>query len=85
MNCKPQPAGLATTQDCTSSDASKDTTTVEDQPLSKPWYNNLNPLHWGGTSPIPSERIVSREYSASFIGRLTFQWITPLMIVKTCE
>jgi ATP-binding cassette subfamily C (CFTR/MRP) protein 1 len=31
--------------------------------------------------PVPEERGVSREYTASFWSRLTWQWVTPLMAV----
>lgn len=47
----------------------------------KPWYKNLNPLKWGKKPPVPKERIVSREYGASFLSMLTFQWMAPLMAV----
>ncbi|KAG8405028.1 ATP-binding cassette transporter yor1 [Metarhizium acridum] len=45
----------------------------------KPWYRQINPLRWGGVPPVPKERIVSREYTAGFFSKLTFQWMTPLM------
>lgn len=47
----------------------------------KPWYKRLNPLKWGPKPPVPKERIVSREYHASFFNLLTFQWMSPLMTV----
>jgi len=47
----------------------------------KPWYKRLNPLKWGPKPPVPKERIVSREYNASFLSLLTFQWMSPLMTV----
>ncbi|KAI1805517.1 P-loop containing nucleoside triphosphate hydrolase protein [Daldinia bambusicola] len=47
----------------------------------KPWYKNPNPLRWGSIPPIPKERQVSREYKASFLSRLTFQWMAPIMSV----
>lgn len=53
------------------------------QPLpSKPWYKQPNPLRWGKIPPVPEERIISREYKASFFSKLTFQWMTPLMTVS---
>lgn len=48
----------------------------------KPWYKKLNPLKWGKEPPVPKERIVSREYGASFLSMLTFQWMAPLMAVR---
>ena len=45
----------------------------------KPWYKSLNPLKNRTKPPIPKERIVSREYGASFLSLLTFQWMAPLM------
>ncbi|PHH65007.1 hypothetical protein CDD81_3644 [Ophiocordyceps australis] len=45
----------------------------------KPWYRVLNPLRWGTAAPVPTERQVSREYKASFLSSLTFEWMTPLM------
>lgn len=47
----------------------------------RPWYRKLNPLRWGGVPPVPTEKIVSREYGASFLSKLTFQWMAPLMTV----
>ena len=45
----------------------------------KPWYKRLNPLKKSVKPPVPKERIVSREYGASFLSKLTFQWMSPLM------
>ena len=45
----------------------------------KPWYKSLNPLKSRAEPPIPKERIVSREYGASFLSLLTFQWMAPIM------
>ncbi|OTB16899.1 hypothetical protein K445DRAFT_10446 [Daldinia sp. EC12] len=47
----------------------------------KPWYKTPNPLRWGSIPPIPKERQVSSEYNASFLSRLTFHWMAPLMNV----
>ncbi|KAL7797624.1 P-loop containing nucleoside triphosphate hydrolase protein [Trichoderma ceciliae] len=60
-------------------DASAATTSAAVQRETKPWYKHLNPMRWGGIPEIPKERIVSREYQASFFSRLTFQWMNPLM------
>ena len=45
----------------------------------KPWYKRLNPLKRSTKPPVPKQRIVSREYRASFLSLLTFQWMAPLM------
>lgn len=52
----------------------------EDGPLTKkPWYRSLNPLKRRIPPPIPKERIVSREYTAGLLSKLTWQWMAPLM------
>ena len=48
----------------------------------KPWYKRLNPLKGSKKPPVPKERIVSREYGASFLSLLTFQWMAPIMRVR---
>ena len=45
----------------------------------KPWYKRLNPLKRSIKPPVPKERKISREYGASFLSLLTFQWMAPLM------
>ncbi|KAL8714669.1 MAG: hypothetical protein Q9220_001618 [cf. Caloplaca sp. 1 TL-2023] len=58
--------------------------TVESSPddhTRKPWYKSLNPLKRRTQPPIPKERIVSREYHAGLLSRLTWQWMAPLMHV----
>jgi hypothetical protein len=50
---------------------------------SKPWYKTPNPLRWGKIPPIPKERDVCPEYRASFFSLLFFQWMAPLMTVRT--
>ena len=56
------------------------TMSVESQSKAKrPWYTRLNPLKRSITPLIPKERAVSREYRASFLSLLTFQWMAPLM------
>jgi len=45
----------------------------------KPWYKRLNPLKGSKKPPVPKERRISREYGASFLSLLTFQWMAPLM------
>jgi ATP-binding cassette, subfamily C (CFTR/MRP), member 1 len=62
-----------------------DTTVEVTQPQTKPWYRTPNPLRWGGIPPIPDERIVSPEYKAGFLSLLTFDWITPMMVVSSAS
>lgn len=45
----------------------------------KAWYKRLNPLKRSQKPPVPKERRISREYGASFLSLLTFQWMAPLM------
>ncbi|GAA3281456.1 hypothetical protein GCM10020218_035240 [Dactylosporangium vinaceum] len=42
----------------------------------------LNPLRWQKIPPVPEERSVSREYGASFLSKLFFEWMSPLMKVS---
>ena len=48
----------------------------------KPWYKKTNPLKWGAPPPVPETRGVSREYTASFVSQLYFQWMAPMMSVR---
>lgn len=50
-----------------------------DENARKSWQANLNPLKWGAVPPVPEEREVSPEYSASWLSRLFFAWQGPLM------
>ncbi|KAI9751310.1 MAG: hypothetical protein M4579_006126 [Chaenotheca gracillima] len=43
------------------------------------WYKKLNPLRRGKVPPVPEERTVSPEYTASWWSVLTFTWMGPLM------
>jgi ATP-binding cassette, subfamily C (CFTR/MRP), member 1 len=47
----------------------------------QPWHRRWNPLRRGKVPPVPEERGVSREYHASFLSLVTFQWINPMMLV----
>ncbi|KAL8828283.1 MAG: hypothetical protein Q9191_002678 [Dirinaria sp. TL-2023a] len=47
----------------------------------KPWFKRLNPLKPSQKPPVPKDRTVSREYGASFLSLLTFQWMAPIMRV----
>lgn len=63
--------------------SSNSTHTAQDsQPQTRPWYKTSNPLRWGRIPPVPDERIVSPEHKAGFLSRLTFGWVTPLMVVS---
>ncbi|KAL9597789.1 MAG: hypothetical protein Q9219_004916 [cf. Caloplaca sp. 3 TL-2023] len=54
---------------------------ADEDPVRKPWYKSLNPLKKKTPPPIPKERIVSREYNAGLLSRLTWQWMAPIMHV----
>ena len=61
---------------------STEITTVSDkttEPETK--KKRLNPLK-RNPPPVPTERQPSREYTANFFSKLTFQWISPLMSVS---
>jgi ATP-binding cassette, subfamily C (CFTR/MRP), member 1 len=46
------------------------------------FWRNLNPLKWS-PPPVPRRReIVSREYNAGWLSRLTFHWMQPMMTVS---
>lgn len=49
----------------------------------KKWHQRLNPLRWQAPPPVPEERTHSREYEASFFSIITFQWMSPLMRVRS--
>lgn len=62
-------------------DASDAVPEVEQPKEKVSWHRRYNPLRRGKVPPVPEERTVSREYNASFLSLLTFQWINPLMTV----
>jgi ATP-binding cassette subfamily C (CFTR/MRP) protein 1 len=49
----------------------------------RPWYKKINPLRWSKAPPVPKERTVSREYTASFLSLVYFMWMSPLMSAST--
>ena len=53
--------------------------TTDQRREKKSWYKRLNPLKRSRKPPVPKERQISREYGASFLSLLTFQWMAPLM------
>lgn len=48
----------------------------------QPWYRKINPLRWSKPPPVPKERTMSREYTASFLSLVYFMWMSPLMSVS---
>ncbi|KAL8717262.1 MAG: hypothetical protein Q9225_005482 [Loekoesia sp. 1 TL-2023] len=54
---------------------------ADEHRIKKPWYRSLNPLKKRTLPPIPKERVLSREYNAGLISRLTWQWMAPIMHV----
>ena len=48
-------------------------------PQKRSWSRTLNPLKSKHVPPVPTERGISREYTAGFFSRLTFQWMAPMM------
>lgn len=64
------------------SSASTESTAEGAQPQTRPWYKTSNPLRWGGVPPVPSERIISPEHNSGLLSRLTFGWVTTLMVVS---
>ena len=77
---KPEKEGEVEVHRTVTATTTTSTLTVESQRQKrKPWYKRLNPLKKSIKPPIPKERSVSREYGASFLSQLTFQWMAPLM------
>lgn len=64
------------------SSASTESAAEDIQPQTRPWYKTSNPLRWGGIPPVPDERVISPEHKAGIFSRLTFNWVTPLMVVS---
>lgn len=69
------------TQTTTTSSLTVESQSSRVQESNKSWYRRLDPLKSRRKTPVPKERIVSREYGASFFSMLTFQWMAPLMKV----
>jgi len=53
----------------------------ETTPPKRTWGQKLNPFKHKTLPPVAEARIPSREHSAGFFSKLTFQWITPVMDV----
>lgn len=52
---------------------------VDTPPEKKSWFAKINPLRRGPIPPVPEVRTVSREYTASFLSLVYFQWMSPMM------
>ncbi|KAI4106587.1 MAG: hypothetical protein L6R37_002088 [Teloschistes peruensis] len=76
---RPHPDRTLTTTTTRSSIAEE--TKDEVSVAQRPWYGRLNPLKKNILPPIPKERVVSREYNAGLLSRLTWQWMAPIMHV----
>ena len=66
----------------TTSSVTRTDSHFDEQVEKKPWYKQVNPLKWGSTPPVPETRKVSREYHASFLSLVYFQWMAPIMSVS---
>lgn len=66
----------------TDASATTQATAPASQKAPKKWYQRLNPLRWGGTPPVPTERKPSPESTAGFFSLLTFTWMGALMTVR---
>ncbi|KAK4561111.1 ATP-binding cassette transporter yor1 [Recurvomyces mirabilis] len=54
---------------------------AEQPPRKRTWGERINPLKKKNLPPIPTERAQNREYTASFLSKVYFQWMAPLMSV----
>lgn len=80
------PAAAAATSDAVARIASRrsiftqntDYSTTGEETLKK---KSWNPFKWN-TPPVPKERGVSAEYTASRLSRLVFNWMNPIMTVR---
>jgi ATP-binding cassette subfamily C (CFTR/MRP) protein 1 len=75
------PTAVRTQTTSTEITTGSDKTTEPETQKKPPWSKRLNPLK-RNPPPVPRERQPSREYSANFFSKLTFQWISPLMSVS---
>lgn len=46
----------------------------------QPWYQRFDPLNRGPVPEVPSYREQCPEYTAGLLSRLTFSWMTPIMV-----
>lgn len=71
---------IATQDHPTTSEVLIDTATPS-QANWKIWCQKWNPLQWGYILKVSEERIVSAERKAGLLSKLTFHWMTPLIVV----
>jgi ATP-binding cassette, subfamily C (CFTR/MRP), member 1 len=70
-----------TTTTSTAESSSEDADIKEEVKPKMAWYDRINPLKRRKAPPVPKERMVSREYGASLLSLMTFQWMNPVMTV----
>jgi ATP-binding cassette, subfamily C (CFTR/MRP), member 1 len=70
-----------TTTTSTAESTSEDAINKEDDTQRLPWYDRINPLKRRKAPSVPQERTFSREYGASILSLMTFQWMNPVMTV----
>ncbi|KAG0646410.1 Multidrug resistance fer6 [Hyphodiscus hymeniophilus] len=46
------------------------------------WYQYLDPVQYGRIQEVPSERQTCPEYQAGWFSRLTFDWMTPMIVTS---
>lgn len=60
-----------------------DSADSESQLVKKSWFRRLNPFHKGPPPPIPKHDAgLVPEMTASWFSKLTWGWISPLMMVR---
>ena len=69
------------TQTTGTSIATTEAPETEDPARKQTWGEKINPLKHKTLPPVPDKRNPSREHTAGFFSKLTFQWISPLMVV----
>ncbi|PYI28928.1 putative ABC multidrug transporter [Aspergillus indologenus CBS 114.80] len=76
---KSQVTEFATSSGSTQLDSENEKHNQLERVPAKTARRSLNPLRLQKVPPIPEARAVSKEYGASIISRVTFQWIAPLI------
>lgn len=57
----------------------------ERQQMKKTWTKRLNPFWWGEVPPVPAEDSgLVPDVQANFWNKLTWGWMSPLMMVLFC-
>ncbi|EPS30548.1 hypothetical protein PDE_05500 [Penicillium oxalicum 114-2] len=80
-NEKLQAANSESSRSASADEAKGPDVTLQPPKQKKKWSQSINPLRWQTPPPVPEERTPSREYGASFLSKVTFQWMSPLMRV----